>query len=71
MTVVERRAPFVGEDWTELEVARLVLDEQGRWSSNWADSAGRWRTYPGTLVTDTVEAQLAGIDRHPDGVFWG
>jgi DUF3024 family protein len=56
VTIVERRAPFAGAEWTEQKVARLRLDG-GRWSSNWADRDGRWQTYPGAPVTDTVAAQ--------------
>jgi len=74
VTIVERRAPWspdVGPDWTEQKIAQLRLDDSGRWSVYWSDSAGRWRTYPDAPRADHPTPLLAEIDRNPNGVFWG
>lgn len=71
MTIVERRAPVDGPEWTEQKIAQLRLDEFGIWSVLWADSNGQWLTYPDAPVASSPTPLLAEIDRNPHGVFWG
>ncbi|WP_103355100.1 DUF3024 domain-containing protein [Amycolatopsis sp. CA-128772] len=71
VTIVERRAPQEGPEWSEQKVAQLRLDEFGIWSVWWADRNGRWLSYPDAPVASTPPALLDEIDRNPGGVFWG
>ncbi|WP_086846048.1 DUF3024 domain-containing protein [Amycolatopsis kentuckyensis] len=71
VTIVERRAPQAGPDWSEQEIAQLRFDEFGIWSVWWADRDGQWLSHPDGPVASTPPALLAEIDRDPGGVFWG
>ncbi|KDN16753.1 DUF3024 domain-containing protein [Amycolatopsis rifamycinica] len=71
VTIVERRAPQTGPDWSEQEIAQLRFDEFGIWSVWRAGRDGRWLSYPDAPVASTPPALLAEIDRNPGGVFWG
>ncbi|MCR6486330.1 DUF3024 domain-containing protein [Amycolatopsis sp. OK19-0408] len=71
VTIVERRSPEAGTEWTEQKIAQLRLDEFGIWSVRRPDRNGRWLTYPDAPVASSPPALLAEIDRNPDGIFWG
>jgi hypothetical protein len=74
LTVVERRAPYTGDDseWTTLPVARLRYTMADRtWQLYWRDRNLRFHTYDRLAPSPHVAELLDELDRDPTCIFWG
>lgn len=75
LTIIERRAPWRGEDgteWTRFPIARLRYTKTSRtWSLYWRDRNLRFHDYDLLQPSASVEDMLAELERDPTGIFWG
>lgn len=70
VTLQEERPAYIGEGWTQLDIAQFRLD-QNKWKVYWRDSKDKWHWVDDIEPDEDFEKQLRIVDQDNRGLFWG
>jgi hypothetical protein len=70
VTLFEERPEYVGEGWTQLDIAQFRMD-QNKWKVYWRDSKDKWHWVEDIKPDEDFEKQLKIVDKDNRGLFWG
>ena len=71
VTLLEERPAYIGEGWTQYDIAQFRLDDQGKWKVYWRDSKDKWHWVDDIKESEDFEKQLKTVDQDNRGLFWG
>jgi hypothetical protein len=71
VTLLEERPAYIGEGWTQHDIAQFRLDDQRKWKVFWRDSKDKWHWVDDIKEDEDFEKQLKIVDQDNRGLFWG